>query len=168
MMSSPPQTTMPLRRRIWITGSILFLLTVLVAGAIYLWRLSSINGDIIATAPLDSSCDLQQGACQVSFQGGGRVKLSITPRPIQGLKPLQLRVQTEGVDAQAVEVDFRGLGMNMGYNRPRLDKESAGEYAGMGVLSACILERMSWEATVLLRTAEGVMAAPFQFETIRP
>ena len=168
MISVSQHDTAELRRRIWITAGIIILITALVATAIYLWRVNSINGEIIATAALNPSCDLQHTDCQVAFPNGGRVRLSVTPRPIQGLKPLQIRVQTEGVQARAVEVDFRGLGMNMGYNRPQLKQESATEYSGMGVLSSCILERMTWEATVLLKTADGVMAAPFQFETIRP
>ena len=166
-MTSVAHNTVQQRRRIWITLGVIALITALVATGIYLWRLTTINGEIIATADLNSSCDLQQTDCELVFPNGGRVSLSITPRPIQGLKPLQIQVQTEGIEAQAVEVDFRGLGMNMGYNRPQLKRESATQYAGMGVLSVCILERMTWEATVLLKTADGVLAAPFQFDTSR-
>jgi len=158
---------MQLKHTIWISAAIIILAAAVVTTAIYLWELSDIGSDITATAPIPS-CDLQHGACQALFPDGSQVTLSISPRPIQGLKPLQIRVQTKGIEAQTVKVDFRGLDMNMGYNRPRLSKESAGQYSGMGVFSACILERMTWEATVLVRTAEGVMAAPFRFETINP
>ena len=167
MTSASQQNPVQQRRRIWITVAIIVLITALVATAIYLWRLTTISGEIIATADLNPSCDLQQTDCEVALPNGGRVGLSITPRPIKGLKPLQIRVETEGIQAQAVEVDFRGLGMNMGYNRPQLKPESATRYVGMGVLSVCILERMTWEATVLLKTTDGVMAAPFQFDTTR-
>lgn len=159
---------MQLKHRIWTSAAITILLTAVVATAIYLWNWNDIGSDIKATAPLTPSCDLQHRACQAQFPDGSQVTLSISPRPILGLKPLQIRVQTKGIEAQTVKVDFRGLDMNMGYNRPHLSKESAGQYSGMGVLSACILERMTWEATVLVRTAEGVMAAPFRFETTNP
>ena len=65
-------------------------------------------------------------------------------------------------------MDFRGLGMNMGYNRPRLQGDAEGQYSGSGMLAICVMERMPWEATVLVTTDDGVMAAPFRFETIRP
>ena len=80
---------------------------------------------------------------------------------------MYLEVKTEGMEVDTVEVDFRGLGMNMGYNRPRLEKKTDGIFSGTGVLSTCILKRMPWEAMVLATTGEGVMAAPFRFETVR-
>jgi len=143
----------------------LILVAVIVVGGLYIWNQTPAN--IVATAPLDAHCDLQAGPCESRFPGGGRVLFSISPQPIVGLKPLQLKVRAEGLSPQAVEVDFRGLGMNMGFNRPRLQKDSAGEYSGTGILSVCILDRMAWEATVLVSTRDGVYAAPFRFETIR-
>ncbi len=139
-----------------------------VATITYIWNRGNTDSGIIAVAPLDPSCDLQQRACQALFPDGSRVTLTVIPRPVQALKSFQIRVLAEGVDPEAVEVDFRGLGMSMGYNRPRLNKESTGTYSGSGMLSMCTMERMPWEATVLVRTHEGIMAAPFRFETIRP
>ena len=126
------------------------------------------NSDTTVSAALDHSCDLHQGTCQSLFPGGSRVSLSIEPRPIKGLKPLQIQVQTEGIKTQSVEVDFRGIGMNMGYNRPKLKRESEGNYSGTWVLAACALERMFWEATVLIKNDQGVMSAPFRFEVTTP
>jgi hypothetical protein len=57
--------------------------------------------------------------------------------------------------------------MNMGYNRPKLEPADEGRFSGTGVLSVCVLDRMTWEATVLASTDRGIMAAPFRFETMR-
>jgi len=152
-------------QKIWMGATALILVAVVVVGGLYIWNQTPAN--IVATAPLDTHCDLQVGSCESHFPGGGRVLFSISPHPIVGLKPLQLKVWTEGMAPQVVEVDFRGLGMNMGFNRPRLQEDSAGEYSGTGTLSVCILDRMAWEATVLVSTRDGVYAAPFRFETIR-
>ena len=149
-------------------ASVIAVLAAVVVAAIHIWSRSNTAGEITAVAALDPSCDMQKGACQALFPDGSAIGLSIDPRPIQSLKPLQIQVTTEGLDAHAVEVDFRGLGMNMGYNRPRLKKEAERQFSGPGMLSICVLDRMSWEATVLARTDDGVMAAPFRFETIRP
>ncbi len=84
------------------------------------------------------------------------------------MKPLEVQVTTEGNDAQVVEADFRGLGMNKGYNRPRLDKQAEGQFSGSGMLAICVMDRMPWEATVLATTDEGILAAPLRFDTVRP
>ncbi len=160
--------TMQITYRIWIGISAIVVLAASVAGAIHIWKQSHTDSEIAAIAPLDPSCDLQQNACQGVFADGSRITLSINPRPFQPLRPLRIQVRAQGMDPQTVEVDFSGLGMYMGYNRPRLQKESPGQYSGPGMLASCALERMVWEATVLATTDEGVMAAPFRFETFRP
>ncbi len=159
---------MQLTHKIWMVVSITALVAAIAAAAVYIWTQSDAGSEIAELAPLDSSCDIQQGTCQAVFPSGGRVALSITPRPIQAMKPLEIQVTTEGIKAQVVEVDFRGLGMNMGYNRPRLDKQAEGQFSGSGMLAICVMDRMPWEATVLATTDEGILAAPFRFDTVRP
>ena len=111
--------------KIWLAATVLILLVPI---TVIFFHLQG-NGDIAEIAPLDPSCDLHQTSCQSKFSDGSKVSLSIQPRPIKGLKPLQIQVQTEAIEAQSVEVDFRGLGMNMGYNRPQLKKRSAEQYS---------------------------------------
>ena len=152
----------------WMGASAIALVAAAAAAGLYIWSQSNTGSEIAEFATLDPSCDIQQGSCQAVFPGGGRVTLSIVPRPIQAMKPLEIEVVTDGLDALAVEVDFRGLGMNMGYNRPRLEKQAEGRYAGTGMLAICVMDRMAWEATVLATTDDGIMAAPFRFDTFRP
>jgi hypothetical protein len=149
------------KSQLWLYVTIAILLIPL-AVTVYL-SLNDSDSDV--TAPLDPACDLHRGPCQSVFPNGAKVSLSIEPRPIRALKPLQIRVQTEGIDAQSVAVDFRGVDMNMGYNRPQLKAVAAGQYAGTWVLASCGLEHMVWEATVLIETAKHKMAAPFRLET---
>ena len=159
---------MKMTHRMWVGATAVALVAAVAAAVIHIRGQSDDRTGISAAAPLDPSCDIQKSACRAVFPDGGRVTLSVLPRPIEALKPLEIRVTTEGLDAQAIEVDFRGLGMNMGYNRPRLEKRGDGEYSGSGMLAICVMERMPWEATVLATTEDGVMAAPFRFETLRP
>lgn len=148
--------------------SAVVLLAAVAAGVITLWKRGHSDGEFAAVAALDPDCDLQQNACQGVFPDGSRIILSILPRPFEALRPLQIQVLTEGMDPQRVEVDFSGLGMYMGYNRPHLQKEAPRRYAGTGMLASCAMPSMAWEATVLAKTETGVMAAPFRFETLRP
>lgn len=152
-------------QKIWMGATALILVAVVGVGGLQIWQ--QVPKDIVATAALDNRCDLQEAVCESRFPDGGRVTFSIVPHPIVGLKPLQLKVQTAGFDVQAVAVDFRGLGMNMGFNRPQLQRDAEGEYSGTGTLAVCVVDRMVWEATVLVTTREGVYAAPFRFETVR-
>jgi hypothetical protein len=74
----------------------------------------------LVVAPLDRACDLTSGPCTARFPGGGVATLSVEPRGIPPIAPLHLSVELEGVDAGSVQVDFAGVDMDMGFNRPTL------------------------------------------------
>ena len=118
------------------------------------------------TLPLDD-CDLQQHACRRKLPGGGEVAFSITPRPIPLVSPLKLRVEVQGAPVRKVEVDFSGVSMNMGYNRPVLKPAGQGVFEGEGFLPVCIRQRMDWEAKVCLHMPGRVLAIPYRFDTVK-
>ncbi len=126
-----------------------------------------LNPTLAEVAPLDPSCDLRAGPCDARFANGGVVRLAIEPRSIPVVTPLRLAVETTGLDVRAVEIDFAGVDMNMGYNRAALEPVAAGVYRGQGTLPVCVRARMDWEARVLIHTGEGTLAAPFRFTTVR-
>ncbi len=128
------------------------------------WQFWSSNEvSVLETAAFNSECDLHTEQCEQVFDHGGRVSFSISPRPIQGMKPLILKVETEDIDVNSVKVDFQSSAMNMGFNRPRLEKKSDDLYSGSGMLSLCVLRTMPWEARVLVETDKGTLVAPFRF-----
>ena len=120
---------------------------------------------VAESAPLNESCDLRNGLCSSKLPGGGTVTFSIAPKTIPILRPLKLDVKVEGVEASQVEVDFTGIGMDMGYNRPQLEPVTKHEYMGKAILPVCVRSRMDWEAKVLLETDRGLVMAPFRFYT---
>ncbi|EIC20004.1 hypothetical protein Thi970DRAFT_03616 [Thiorhodovibrio frisius] len=130
---------------------------------------------VLAQAP--ASCNLRQGPCTAEFADGGQVMLAIAPSGIPLVKPLQLKVRLARMRAPLrVEVDFRGVDMDMGYNRVVLeavadpDERRAPDshsYRGSGILPLCVRQRMLWEARVLLLEPEGIRAGAFRFETRR-
>lgn len=124
--------------------------------------------EVMETAALDEDCDLRAGPCASQLPGGGSVSFQIQPASIPVMQPLQLEVMLEGAEASAVELDFRGVDMNMGLNRARLDAQADGRFRGEGILPVCMSQRMLWEARVLLKTDRGMVAAPFRFWTVRP
>lgn len=117
--------------------------------------------------PLNAACDLHQGPCATPLPGGGRLEISVEPRPIQVLKPLKLQVRVTGFKAGAVEVDFAGVDMKMAFNRPRLVPGKDGLFTGEATLPVCVRDKMSWQATVLVESDGKRIAVPFRFETKR-
>jgi hypothetical protein len=142
------------------------LLTAVVAVLLYrAWPL--LYPEVIAQAPLSRDCDLRSGPCRVSFDQGGAVVLDIRPRGIPLVSPLRLEVELVGIEPRGVEIDFAGVDMNMGFNRVTLGRSESGRYRGEGMLPVCVRDRMVWEARVMLNTSQGVMVAPFRFDTYR-
>lgn len=111
----------------------------------------------------DASCNLQRQACVTLLPDGGRVELSTSVRPIPMVKPFKVQVMLNGVAASRVEVDFAGIGMNMGLNRPELLDQGGGRFVAEASLPVCITGEMDWQATVLIETASQRIAIPYHF-----
>ncbi|HBH36710.1 MAG TPA: hypothetical protein DDW45_10415 [Gammaproteobacteria bacterium] len=116
-------------------------------------------------AATDPDCELRNGACHAKLPAGGSIEFSIEPHSIPLMKPLSLTVSVRDIKVTAAEIDFVGIGMNMGYNRPQLKQVSNNRFEGSTTLPVCILQRMHWEARLLLETDNGTVMAPFRFYT---
>jgi len=149
----------------WVAGGLLLL--GLGGMALYLAE-PLLHPRIRASASLDSRCNLHVGPCSSRLPGGGRVSLSIEPRSIPVVKPIELKVEVSGRPVGEVEVDFSGVHMNMGFNRVSLQPQGKGLYSGTAILPVCVRGAMEWEAKVLLHTEKGLIAAPFRFTTGKP
>ncbi|MBU0500512.1 MAG: hypothetical protein KJ558_06510 [Gammaproteobacteria bacterium] len=132
----------------------------------------------------DPACDLRAGDCRLVFPSGEGVVFRILPRDIPLIEPIQIQVDLEGLQARKVMVDFAGIGMNMGFNRPELKpvgrqhdaQEGASvpggripgvTFAGSTRIPVCVRKRMDWEARVMVETPEGLRVAPFRFYTLK-
>lgn len=112
----------------------------------------------------DAGCDLHRAPCTASLPGGGRISFSLSPRPIPVATPLDVEVALEGLEAERVKVDFAGVEMSMGYNRPTLRAITAQRHVGQATLPVCVTGRMLWQATVLVESGGQRIAVPFRFE----
>ncbi len=120
---------------------------------------------IIAQVEADRSCDLQKGECSLKLPDGGLVSLSIEPRPIPLVQNFNIKVNIKGIEVEAVAVDFKGTTMNMGPNNVTLKVLQNNIYTGNGMLPVCIRNSMEWQADVYLQGKDGIIIAPFVFET---
>ncbi len=159
-----PHAPWVLPRWVWLAAGVL--LAGNAAIAIYkAWPI--LFPEVAQAAALDPDCDLRSGPCVSEMSDGRGLEFAITPRSIPLLQPLALRVTLQGIEAQKVEVDFAGVSMNMGYNRVRLTALGDGVFAGEARLPVCVRGRMAWEARVLAATDDGLLSAPYRFETRR-
>jgi len=152
-------------RFLWAVAVALFLLLTIVA---VLKVQPLLNPELVSLAPLAKTCDLRAGPCESKLPDGSVITLGISPGDIPLVKPLDLTVQVDGADVKSVEVDFVGFGMDMGFNRPKLEPNETGGYSGKGMLPVCIRSAMEWEAKVLVTTEKGIIAAPYRFITVKP
>jgi hypothetical protein len=143
------------------------LLALLLAVAVAEKLLPMLDPPAAVYVPLDKSCDLQHGACSYNLPGGGHVTFSIEPRPIPVLRPVKLAVTVQNIRVKKVDVDFTGVDMMMGFNRPQLQAVGVGRFIGETTLPICTRNRMAWRATLLVETDGKLVAAPFEFVTSR-
>jgi hypothetical protein len=113
----------------------------------------------------DPACNLQRQACAVSLPAGGTVELAMGTRPIPMVKPFEVQVTTSGFSPGRVEVDFAGIEMNMGLNRPELAAHGNGRFAAQVTLPVCITGAMDWQVTVLIENGGERIAIPWRFSS---
>jgi hypothetical protein len=149
---------------IWTVVAILLL--IVVALIAYKFKVSD-SSQFIMQATMDESCDLHKGSCKLAFADGGSVSLLISPKTIPLLERLHVRVEVEGIPVSKVEIDFSGVGIDMGYNRPELKALTKTTFVSDAFLPVCTLSEMDWNAKVLLHTDKGLLMAPYKFNTIK-
>jgi len=113
----------------------------------------------------DPACNLQRQACAVTLPSGGTVELAMGTRPIPMVRPFEVQVTTTGLSPGRVEVDFAGIEMNMGLNRPELAARGNGRFAAQVTLPVCITGAMDWQATVLIENGGERIAIPWRFSS---
>ena len=153
----------PMTKNLLLDAAILLAIAILGGLGYQLAPLLNPKADI--ALPL-SGCNLDRQACVATLPDGGQLEFSIEPRPIPVLQTLQLQASFQGTEVRKVEVDFTGSTMNMGYNRPRLERQGGSErFTASASLPVCITGSMEWDATVLVDTGKAVVAVPFRFVT---
>ncbi|MCG7919656.1 MAG: hypothetical protein N0E37_18035, partial [Candidatus Thiodiazotropha taylori] len=65
--------------------------------------------EVTRSGQLDPECDLRAGPCISQLNDSVSVSFAIEPREIPLVKPLQLQVLLQGLQADKVQVDFNGV-----------------------------------------------------------
>jgi hypothetical protein len=144
-----------------IDAAIVIALLLVGAGGYHFSPLLLPKSDVTATP--DPGCDLHARACSAALPGGGRIELSLAPRPIPNVQPLAVEIRVTGIEASKVMIDLAGAKMNMGVNRTELAETAPGRFTGTTSLPVCVTGAMEWVATVVLESGRQRISAPFLF-----
>ncbi len=138
----------------YLSGLLPWVTALVVLAAIWVWAGRWMPGGVPSLAPSGITdpveCHPESGTCHQDIIGGGTVELVLAPVPIRALASSVASVHIRGVDVPAwIDIDFAGVEMYMGFNRFRLEPDSAGVFTGEFLLPVCSRERMTWLASLL-------------------
>lgn len=134
----------------------------------YLLQSSFSGTEKAPRATMQAGCDLHISACSAFFLDGKKATLSLTPKTIPLLKPINAELTLEGLDAKSVQLNIVGLNMNMGINHNTLTHINKQLLTGKIILPICSTEKMQWEAQAIIHTTNNkTFVAPFNFSTSR-
>ncbi len=125
------------------------------------------NQDIIERTALNPECQKNQFPCLVQLKSGGSIQFTISPQPVEVMKPFTVHIKLKQIEAKRVIAQFNGVGMNMGMNRYVFTKALDGNFIATVTLPVCIRDRMEWDAELYLETDQGIIIATYRFETIK-
>lgn len=118
----------------------------------------------LRSAVADFGCDLHQGACNASFDQQRQIRLELSPKSITPSTPIRMTVNTPGIAATRVDVEFSGVNMNMGTIESELLSFDDGSFVGDSVLPVCVRRQMTWQAEVTVRGDDAVYRGLFTFD----
>ncbi len=127
---------------------------------IYRWYVG--NTDFVKQ---NKNCDLQKEACSVILEDGSDVTLSINPRPIPLMKPIELTVKTKNINLDNLKLKVYATNMNMGLIEKSLTKRGKNTYKGEITLPTCIVGNMIWNVNIIANKPTKSIGATFEFQT---
>lgn len=127
---------------------------------IYRWYVGNTN-----FIKQDKNCDLQKEACSVILEDGSDIILSINPRPIPLMKPIELTVKTKGINLDNLKLKVYATNMNMGLIEKSLSKTTKNIYKGKITLPTCIVGNMIWDVNIIANKPTKSIGATFEFKT---
>ena len=113
----------------------------------------------------EHGCNLQKEKCSFLYKGKS-FDIIVVDKPILINKKhsIEIRGQFDGIDE--VWIDFKGLEIDMGHNRVKLNREGM-KYKGQIYLPSCSLNIMTWKAIVLMKSGDKRFGFRYKFQTVK-
>jgi len=138
-------------------------------GLVGCWDAAPKPNTLMATA-----CDLNVASCVLSMANDQRITLSIDPKPIPLLQPLQLEARLAGFTTppEQIQLVVEGMNMYMGYQRTWLKPTTPAMQAnaifqGTLQIPTCEEQAMRWKVTLLFPPESAIPPAVFFMNTLR-
>ena len=100
--------------------------------------------------------------CEAHIQGH-RLVIKFLQEP-SALTPFTVRLRTEGFHPSSINVEFTMQGMDMGFNRYRLQPVTDGVWETRVTLPVCSLGRNDWSSRLEIDYQDKTWFADFDFE----
>lgn len=113
----------------------------------------------------DKECDLHKKSCYVKIQDGTSFELSIEPKSIELMKPLQFLVKSNNSNLKGLYLNIYATNMFMGEFKLPLQNMGKGAYKATATLPTCTVGNMKWNADIRVKKLSKTIGARFQFET---
>ncbi|WP_136254826.1 hypothetical protein [Onishia niordana] len=122
--------------------------------------------DDVTWYPPSGDCELRDEPCEASLGLGAQMVFGVGS-DLSPTMTLPLTVALQGVEANAVTVEFVGRNMPMGLHRFPLKKVGPGTFVGEGQIDRCSEAVMPWRAQVVVETDKARRGSWFDFEVVR-
>lgn len=116
-----------------------------------------------ATPAPTVACDVGRAACEFTLAGDSQpASIDFSPRPIPTLRPIAVTLRLPRDAPATAALDFRGVDMDMGFNRITLRRDANGVLRGEALLPVCVSGAMRWHAELQI---DGRPPVRFAFYT---
>jgi len=123
----------------------------------------------VTKVQVPKGCKLKGDGCLLTLPGLGKVRVQ-APAVIRPLKKFVFAVEPQGDLAKSMgsaAVNFKMIGMDMGFNDYSLQRQASGRYTQNIILPVCTSSRTDWVADVRLTTTKGTYVAQIPFQVDR-
>ena len=110
-------------------------------------------------------CDLQSSECEFSYKNKKSL-IKILDPPILVNKTHIVQVDIKAERDEEIWIDFKGIELDMGYNRVRL-RRSGEFFEGKVYLPSCTLKVMTWKAMLIIKTGDKMQGHVYKFKTVK-
>ncbi len=148
-----------MKKKIYLMSGILFL------GLIVLSLIFKQYG--VDTAQLYiQDCNLQEKPCTVLMPYGKEITFELSPRPVIMNQRIYTIVDANKHSLDTIQLDLKGIEMDMGYNRPILkDVENKHLFKQQIYMPACTSDYMHWQLTYLINFQQKEYSVVFKIKT---
>ncbi len=113
----------------------------------------------------NDKCDLTKNPCTITLNKTQKITLSISPKGIPLMKPLNVLVKAKNIKEDFLNIKFYATNMDMGVHKLSLKRTNNDTFNTSAMLPTCITGGMIWNADITSGSFLQNKAARFSFKT---